>query len=196
VTLEERVVELHRAFDAGGIPHAVGGAIALGYWTLNPRGTRDIDINIFVPSDRCEDVLAALPAEVERPPDAIARIKRDSQIRLRWGDTPVDLFFDSISVHEDAAGHTQTVPFADVEIRVIGPVELAIFKAMYDRNRDWPDIEGMIRAGTLDVDAVRKTLSEMFGPDDRRLARLEEVVQEAAKPDPGDMESPWRPSRK
>ena len=54
MTLPERLVELHRALAARRIRHAFGGAIALAYWTLDPRGTNDIDVNVFVPAERAE----------------------------------------------------------------------------------------------------------------------------------------------
>ena len=43
-------LRLHAGLESGGIPHAFGGAIALADWTLEPRGTRDIDVNLFVPA--------------------------------------------------------------------------------------------------------------------------------------------------
>jgi hypothetical protein len=48
VTLVERIIEIARAFDAAKIEWAFGGALALAYATQEPRGTRDIDINVFV----------------------------------------------------------------------------------------------------------------------------------------------------
>lgn len=179
MTLAERLVELHRALDSAAIPHAFGGAIALAYWTHDPRGTSDIDVNLFVATERCAEALAALPAGVAQPPGAPEAIARDGQVRLWWDDTPVDLFFDYAPVHADAARHRRVVPFAGIEIPVLGPVELAIFKAMFDRTRDWADIEAMVAAGSLDVDAVAAELRPMAGEDDARFARLEEAVRRA-----------------
>lgn len=176
MTLGERVVALHRALAGHSLPHAFGGAIALAYATHEPRGTVDIDVNVFVPVERAAEALAALPSELEQPPGTLERIVRDGQIRLWWSDTPVDLFFDYAPVHADAAAHRRDVPFAGIEIPVLGPVELAIFKAMFDRLRDWGDLEEMHKSGTLDVEAVRKGLEAMLGPEDRRFERLDEVV--------------------
>ena len=50
MTLGERLVTLHQALDAAGVPHAFGGAIALAYCTEDPRGTNDIDCNVCVPA--------------------------------------------------------------------------------------------------------------------------------------------------
>ena len=62
---------------------------------------------------------------------------------------------------------------------MLGPVELAIFKAMFDRTRDWADIEAMVGASTLDVDEVRESLSSLLPADDERFARLDEAVRRA-----------------
>ncbi len=107
-------------------------------------------------------------------------IARDGQIRLWWDETPVDLFFDYEPLHADAARNRKTVPFADTRIPVLGPVELAAFKAMFDRTRDWADIEAMVGASTLDVDAVRETLETLLPAGDERFARLDEAVRRAA----------------
>jgi hypothetical protein len=179
VRLEERVVALHRSLTRHRIPHAFGGAIALAYWTREPRGTRDLDLNIFLPPSDCERVLNALPDGVAQPPGTAETVARDGQVRLMWDDTPVDLFFEYAPVHADAARHARTVPILDVQIPVLGPIELAVFKAMFDRTRDWADIEEMVAAGTLDVDAVRDALQSMLGEDDWRFARLDEAERRA-----------------
>jgi hypothetical protein len=172
VTLPERVVALHRALARRAIPHAFGGAIALAYSTLNPRGTIDIDLNVFVPADDAAGVLDALPHGVSVPEGTLATVRGDGQIRLWWDETPIDLFFAYAPVHGDAARNVRTVPFEGTTIPVLGPVELAIFKAIFDRTQDWADIEAMVAADTLDVDAVRDALQTMLPRDDPRLARL------------------------
>src|SRR5215217_279738 len=67
MTLPERIVEIHRALSKAGIPHAFGGAIALAYATLDPRGTSDVDVNIFTPASEPERALAALPEGIDQP---------------------------------------------------------------------------------------------------------------------------------
>lgn len=180
MTLPERVVALHRALARKGIPHAFGGAVALAYCTLDPRGTSDIDLNVFVPSVEAATGLAALPEGVAQPPGTEEAIARDGQIRLWWDDTPLDLFFDYAPVHTDAARNRRTVPFADTRIPVLGPTELAVFKAMFDRTRDWADIEAMVAAQSVDLDAVREELRGMLAEDDPRFARLHEAETRAA----------------
>ena len=177
MTLPERIVALHEALEGADVPHAFGGAIALAYWTLDPRGTSDIDLNLFVPAADPEPALAALPDAVDRPPELARMIADDGQVRLFWDDTPLDLFFDYAPIHEAAARNREVVPFAGVDLPVLGPVELAVFKVMFDRTRDWADLEAMLEAETLDVEAVRAGLAPMLDTGDERFARLDDTVR-------------------
>ncbi|MEO8091666.1 MAG: nucleotidyl transferase AbiEii/AbiGii toxin family protein [bacterium] len=179
MTLAERLLAIHASLGDGGVEHAFGGAIALAYWTLEPRGTRDIDVNVFTRQEECERVLAALPSGITFDRAAIERIKRDGQSRLWWEDTPVDLFFSYLPLHDEAARHRREVPFEGTLIPVLGPVELAVFKAMLDRTRDWADIEAMLAAKTLDPDALRDHLTHLAGDDDPRLGRLDQALVRA-----------------
>jgi hypothetical protein len=179
VTLAERILELHRALSASAIPHAFGGAIALAFWTLDPRGTSDIDLNVFVPAAEAARVLDALPDGVARPDGIAEAIARDGQARLWWDDTPVDLFLDYAPVHDEAAANRSMVPFAGETIPVLGPNELAVFKAMFDRTRDWADIEALAANDAIEVAAVSRSLRKMLPADDPRFARLKETAGRA-----------------
>lgn len=181
MTLPEKLVAIHRALDAAALPHAFGGAIALAYATLDPRGTSDIDVNVFTDASEAARVLDALPDPVDGPAGIADALTRDGQARLWWDETPVDLFLDTVPLHADAAAHRRTVPFAGTEIPVLGPVELAVFKAMFDRTKDWADIEAMLAAGTLDPDEVRIALSDLLPHGDQRFARLVAAAREAAR---------------
>lgn len=177
--LSERLIAIDRALTDAEIEHAFGGAIALAYWTLDPRGTSDIDVNVFVSPARCEETLAVLPPGIVRSDRDVAAIRANGQARLWWESTPVDLFFDYEELHAGAARNRRIVPFEGTEIPVLGPVELATFKAMFDRTKDWADIEAMLVAGTLDVDALRGHLVRLAGPADERLSRLDDSIRRA-----------------
>ena len=177
MTLPERIVEIHRALSRRGVPHAFGGAIALAYATLDPRGTSDVDVNIFTPASDPERALRALPSGIAQPAGTAETITRDGQIRLWWDETPIDLFFDYVPLHAEAARNRRTVPFESEQIPILGPVELAVFKVMFDRTRDWADLEAMLEAGTLDLAAVTASVSALVGDDDERLARLRKLGQ-------------------
>lgn len=181
MTLAERLLAVCAALRTARVPHAFGGAIALAYWTEEPRGTRDLDVNVFLPPADAPRVLEVLGAlGVAHDAADAAAIARDGQARLWWDDTPVDLFFDYAEVHHAAARHVRTVPFGGARIPVLGPVELAIFKAMFDRTKDWADIEAMLAARTLDPEDVRRGLAPMLPGEDPRFARLDDAVRRAA----------------
>ena len=59
-TLVERIVDVCEHLDRAGLPWALGGALALAYATEEPRATRDIDVNVFVPATEAARVFAAL----------------------------------------------------------------------------------------------------------------------------------------
>jgi hypothetical protein len=180
MTLEEKLVAVHESLAEASIPHAFGGAIALAYWTENPRGTSDIDVNIFIDESECARGLEALPSAVPQPPETEETCRRDGQIRLWWDGTPIDLFFDNVPVHAEAAAHRRVVPYVGTRIPILGPLELAVFKAMFDRTQDWADIEHMLVARTLDADEVRGIIESMLGEADPRVKRLDEAVERAA----------------
>jgi hypothetical protein len=101
-------------------------------------------------------------------------------VRLSWDGTPLDLFFMELPIHEAAKENRRVVPFAAAKIPVLGPVELATFKVIFDRTRDWADIEAMLEARTLDVDAVRREPRKLLPHDDERFVRLADAVRRAA----------------
>lgn len=170
--LAQRLLAVHTALETAGIDHAFGGAIALAYCTFDPRGTQDLDINIFVPVNDHATVLAVLPPEVTITRANRQEITKSGQTRLWWDTTPVDVFFNTHPFHEQAASRIRRVPFDGHEIPVLDCLALAVFKAMFNRTKDWADIEAMNEAGQLNLAVVRETLSDLLGNDDPRIDRL------------------------
>ena len=170
--LASRLLAIHAAFATAGIPHAFGGAIALAYCTGEPRGTIDLDVNVFVPHTTPDTALDALPAGVILTSANRAEVLAKGQTRAWWDDTPIDLFFANHPFHDTVQGRVRTVPFADTSITVLDCTSLAVFKAFFDRTKDWADLEAMAAAGQLDVDAVGSFLTDLLGADDPRLERL------------------------
>jgi hypothetical protein len=167
------VLAVHDALDDAGIAHAFGGAIALAYAVGEPRGTIDVDVNVFMPAGRA--AFEALPAGVTWTAGHVEQAVRAGQIRVWWEEVPLDLFFDYHRFHEHAAGTVQVVPFADRRIPILGADELAVLKAFFNRTRDWADLEAMVEAGSFDVGAVRRWLVDLLGADDPRVERLDSI---------------------
>ena len=154
------------------IPHAIGGAIALGYCTLEPRGTRDLDVNVFVGPERAKDVLTALPPQVEFDGSRLEQLERDGQTRLWSGPTPVDVFLSVVPFHDDVRAHVREVPFEGQTIPILSCTALAVFKALFSRPQDWVDIEKMNEARTIDLDEVIEWVGGMLGARAGELGRL------------------------
>lgn len=172
MNLVERIVELHGRLDAAGIPHAFGGALALAWCTQRARATIDIDVNLFVPTDDAAHVWAALPEAIDVDAADRDAIERDGQTRLWWDATPVDVFFNTTPFHEAAASRCRVERFGGADVPFLACRDLAVFKAFFDRTKDWADLEEMAAAGSLDTEAVLGVLVHHLGGADHRIERL------------------------
>jgi hypothetical protein len=181
IPLPDKVLSIHEGLDAARIPHAIGGALALAYYA-EPRVTIDIDLNLFVAVERWRevvDVLAPLGIDVADLDEGA--LLRDGQCRLWWDSNPVDLFFAYDAIHEEMRRDARRVPFADATIPILSPEHLAVCKAMFDRPKDWLDIEQMLVATEgLEVGAIEEWLERMVGRDDQRLEHLAELKERLA----------------
>ena len=170
LSLPDKVIAIDRSLRA--IPHAFGGALALAYHA-EPRATIDIDVNVFVPVERADEVLdplGRLGAEIGR---AAETVRSDGQVRVMWDDTPVDLFFSYDPFHDAADQATIEVPFADRTIRVLSATHLSVCKAVFDRPKDWIDIEAMISLGThIHAAEALRWVGRIAGDHDPRFDRL------------------------
>ena len=174
--LVEKLFAIHDSLAEASIAHAFGGAIALAYCTEEPRGTRDLDVNIFVNSAKAKAVLACMPEGVRVTEDDIAKVQRVGQARLDWDGVPVDVFLNNVPLHQAVAAAVVWVPLAGREIPVLDCASLAIFKAFFDRTKDWADLEAIARATPEDIDAAAATISELVGKDDPAVRRLESLI--------------------
>jgi len=172
VNLPNKIVSLHRGLTKAKLPHAFGGALALAWCTQRARGTIDIDINIFVNVENCENVFAALPKTVTATAKQQQALRKEGQVRLFWEKTPVDLFLNTTPFHQDAAQRVRWETFMNTEIPFLSCSDIAVFKAFFNRTQDWADLEAMQLAGTLNTKKVVGILSDYMGADDERVEKL------------------------
>ena len=144
----------------------------MAWCTQRARGTIDIDVNVFVPADRSDDVLGALASVVTPTAEQREQLTADGQTRLWWEATPIDVFLDTTPFHVAVGERVRWELFGDIELPFIACRDLAVFKAFFDRTKDWADLEEMHAAGSLDVDAVIGVLVRHLSADDHRIARL------------------------
>lgn len=179
--LVDKVRRLHWAFADAQIDHAFGGALALAYYTRDPRATADIDLNISLGPDHVELAFDALPATVQWVPSELAQARSNEQVRIWWGRTPIDLFFRASAFHDAVAARAELHPFGDELLPFLSAGDLCVFKALFDRPKDWIDIASMAQAGSLDVGLAVSELRALIGDDQRvrRLSALEASPREA-----------------
>ncbi|HET9677129.1 MAG TPA: hypothetical protein VFP21_06460 [Solirubrobacterales bacterium] len=170
--LVEKLLAIHRALKACSLPHAFGGAIALAYCVEEPRGTRDLDVNIFVDADDAERVLNALPEGVRVEGADIEAVKRDGQTRLFWDGVPVDVFLNNLPLHDQIANEVLWVSLEGEQVPVLDCASLVVFKSFFNRTRDWGDIEEVALATPEDVAAATKTVAALVGEEDPAYLRL------------------------
>jgi hypothetical protein len=186
--LVAKIISLHEMLQSAGVPHQFGGAIALA-WYRNPRATTDIDVNLTLPPAAAGPVLQLLARlGVTVAPEDRECIAADGQARLDWGSSFLDVFFATLDLHYEMAEHARVVQFGPVDIPILAPEDLIICKAVFDRPKDWLDIEEMLRWGTA-VDTARALfwVSVLLGPEAEQYVRLQGLLSAGAvsHPEPG-----------
>ncbi len=174
--LIDKLFTIHESLTEAGLAHAFGGAIALAYCVEEPRGTRDLDVNIFVDVSEAESALGSLPAGVRVRKRDIAKVKRDGQARLDWDGTPIDVFLNNVPLHEAVASSVIWVQLEGRDVPVLDCASLAIFKAFFDRTKDWADIEAISAATPEDIENAASTIADLVGEDDPAVEKLRKLI--------------------
>lgn len=167
-----KIAAVHRLLEEAEVPHAFGGAIALSFYA-EPRETKDIDVNVFVPIGRwpeVRDALAPLRIDVKTDED---ELQTEAQVTLAWNENPLHLFFSQDALHEEMERKARSVSLAGTTIPLVALEHLVIRKALLDRPKDWLDIEQIfIATSTFDLQEVESWIEQMAGANDPRLAKL------------------------
>lgn len=178
-SLIEKLHSVHDSLTASHLRHAFGGAIALAYCTEEPRGTRDLDVNVFIPAERAAEVVDALPGEVEHSAKDLTALVETGQTRLWWEDTPIDLFLNNVPYHDEVAVQIRWVPLAGRDVPILSCESLVVFKALFNRTKDWADIEQVAAVDAGIVSRASETVAGLVGENDAVVGRLTDVVRSA-----------------
>jgi hypothetical protein len=172
-----KIISLHEMLHSIGLPHQFGGAIALA-WYRNPRATTDIDVNVTVPPAAAAPVLGALAhlgVTVTAADQAV--IARDGQARLDWDGSYLDVFFATLELHYEMARLARLVWFGPLQIPILAPEHLIVCKAVFDRPKDWLDIEEMVRWGTtVDRAETLRWVGAILGTGSAAYVRLAALI--------------------
>ena len=174
--LIEKLFAIHDALREHSLPHAFGGAIALAYCVEEPRGTRDLDVNVFCDTANAGNVFGALPDGVRITGGDVEAVVLRGQTRLFWDGVPIDIFLNNLPLHEAVANGVVWVSLEGRAIPVLDCASLVVFKSLFDRTKDWADIEAVAATTPEDIDAAKRTLAELVGEDDPAYVRLASVA--------------------
>jgi hypothetical protein len=173
--LVDKLFAIHDSLKAHSLPHAFGGAIALAYCVEEPRGTRDLDVNVFCDAADARRVLDALPEGVRVSDKDIERVESDGQARLFWEGVPIDVFLNNLPLHEKVSTAVVWVPLEGREAPVLDCASLVLFKSFFDRTKDWADIEAVAVATPADIETAAKAVAELVGEEDESYKRLASI---------------------
>ena len=175
--LAPKIVSLHEMLDSAGVPHQFGGAIAL-IWYRNPRATTDIDINLTLPPTAADPILEMLTRlGVTVTPEDRDAIALDGQARLDWEGSYLDVFFATMDLHLEMAERSRLVHFGPVDIPILSPEHLIVCKAVYNRPKDWLDIEEMVRWGTaIEADETLGWVANILGDGSEQHRKLAAII--------------------
>jgi hypothetical protein len=122
-------------------------------------------------------------------------IARDGQARLDWDGSYLDVFFATLELHLEMAERARRVRFAGVDIPILAPEHLVVCKAVFDRPKDWLDIQEMVRWGTeIDATEVLRWVGAFLGPESQQYTRLDGLLAAGAAGSPeGPGEGPTAP---
>lgn len=175
----EAAVHFAKALTAAKIPHAVGGAIAYGFFGV-ARGTHHVDLNLFVDGEAAAgaiDVLINAGLSIERSSAINSALER-GDARGSYSGMPVDLFFNSIPTQQRASRRIKNVTLHGVPIQVLSPEDTAIFKMLFFRGKDLVDVERLLglMGQQLDCVYIRENLVELLGENDFRTKKWDEII--------------------
>lgn len=171
--------------SARSIPYAIGGALAYGLWS-EPRATKDIDVNVFVPLAELPRVFDALRSLSANFDEARARHEALEQgmFIAHLAGYRVDVFIPSIDFSWEAHRTAREQTIRGHPYRFLSPEALAVFKLLFFRPKDLLDLEKLVfvQGTALDVEYVRRKMVEMMGEDDERTKAWDRIVSDYAKP--------------
>lgn len=179
VELDALACQIATGLELRGVPYALGGALALAY-AGEPRGTRDIDINLWVPMDSARDALAAL-AEVGVEIDVEAAARQAAErgdARGAIQGVRVDIFLNSIPLHDAAMTRCRRVELLGTPVWVLSAEDIMVLKLLFNRPKDRVDVERVmaIRRHELDLAYLRGQLVAHVEEDDDRVGFLDELT--------------------
>jgi hypothetical protein len=169
----DQLAAVGRALASLGAEYMLIGGLAVGVWS-EPRATKDCDLSVRVLASPGELDAALSQAGLEVSRGVLARAQAYGEaVRLRRrgrGDEPivVDLLFATTPFEIEALGRRQPLQVLGVEVPVVAPEDLFVFKLIAGRPQDLADAHRLfaLHGATFDLPRVRRWCRD-FGVEDR-----------------------------
>jgi predicted nucleotidyltransferase len=173
--------ELARRLDRAHCEYALGGAIALAYWS-EPRGTVDVDVSLFISAvdpSQTIDVLRRINAEFDAS-SVQTSIETHGFCRVRFMGRVLDVFLPIAMIYEPGRLRRQRVNIDGYEAMIWDAETLCVFKMMFFRRKDLADLESILltQGAALDRSWIEQQLIAMYGQRDPRIGQWRELVAE------------------
>jgi hypothetical protein len=179
----ESAQRIAAALEDAGLPYAIGGALALAIAGV-PRGTADVDINVFVDISQAAKVMATLAGIGIALDEAAAlqKLQRDGMFVGRWDGMRIDVFMPSIPFSDEAARtRIRVTDDAGWSGWFLSAEALSVFKLLFFRGKDVVDLERLVAVRSeLDHAYVRRWIVDMMGDSDERVKRWDDIVRRFA----------------
>ncbi len=161
------IVAVHERLDEARLPHAFGGALALGY-VATPRGTVDIDVNVFVPPSDVMRIAAAVEPLGYRRGVSAEDDATFGGVRFEHDEDPfpLDVFPSLDDRYAEVERRCVQYPFGrrgDV-LPFLSAEDLCVFKLSFGRPQDWVDLRAIAAARPrLDIEYVENQVVGLRG---------------------------------
>lgn len=180
--LEAALLEVTALLDELQLDHMLIGGLAVALWG-EPRATLDVDLTLWVESDKFESVIAALTTRLTvRTPQPLEFVRRTRVLPVQASNgIPVDLLFAAWPLERQALENAVVRRVAGAAVRVAALDYLLLLKLISDRPKDLADAAALIRRhrGTVNVDWLERELSDLAEaiaqPD--MLARFQRLLR-------------------
>lgn len=167
------------ALEGKGIPHATGGALALGVWGF-PRATKDVDLDVFVTAEALGPVFDALTGTgcAVDAAAGVASAHERGDFQAWHGPVRVAGFIASIPFYEQMRVRARRAPLEGRPAWFLSPEDLCVMKLLFFRAKDLIDVERLVASmgARFDRGYVADSLVALVGADDARLPRWRRLL--------------------
>ena len=156
---------MHEVLERSGVPNALCGGLAANLYRDDVRATTDVDLYILCSAPE----LVSLARTFEDGGwEAHPAWRQADLLRLERDDHPrVDLLVASTDFERQAIERAVPFQIDELQIRVLLPEDLIVFKLVAGRDRDYGDVAAIINAqgDALDHEYIEQNLSDIGMPE-------------------------------